>query len=73
MIEALDKWHWMYYIIYKKRKGENKMQKFFEIWDEYCYLMDPSNQAGEDEFDRIEHEICSDYAYEKRMDRLTWE
>ena len=44
-------------------------KEFFEDYDEYCWLWNPSGR--DDEYDKAEYEACSDYAYEKRMDRLT--
>ena len=57
------------------------MQDFFEDYDEYCVCVnnarllteDEAELASHEEDDRAAWEADSDYAYEKRQDRLTWE
>ena len=63
-----------------ERKGkENKMQNYFEVYDEYCLCVnnarffktyDEAECASHEEEDLSAYEIDSDYAYEKRMDKL---
>ena len=57
------------------------MQEFFEEYDDYCLCVNNARffktydeaECPSQADDRAAYEIDSDYAYEKRMDRLTWE